>query len=147
VSDLDVSLQLMTPGGWLELEDPDNGYELHKDSFATRSVSHRKQEAASDWIEGSYTARSVRENVVEEIVVWVSGATHFVMDARVDALLAGLEQLSYPVIRRTTDLQETWSCTVADYTIETSQEYSMATLALVRAKVPRLPAVDKVQVP
>lgn len=147
MSDLEVSFELETPTGWLLLEDPEGGYELHKDSFASRAVSHRKQEVSGEWIEGSYVTRSVRENVTEDVAIWVGGETFFDMDDRVQALVDGLEQLGYGARKVVGDLTETWTCSVADYTIECSQEYMASTVCLVRAKIPRLPAVVRTMTP
>ena len=146
MADLDVSAAILAPTGWIELEDPEGGYELHKESFGKRSYSHRKTEVESEWVAGTYTTRSVRANVNEDLAVWVAGATPFETRMRLDALLKGLDQLSYKIRFRNVDVQETWSCFPADYQLECSQELRLARLVLVRATVPRLPAAQIAQV-
>lgn len=141
MSDLDVSFELNTPSGWIELEDPASGYELHKDSFATRSVSHRSNVVNNDWVPGSYASRSVRENVVEDLAFYVTGATTYECRTRLAVVTDGLESLSYQAKMRIEDYLETWTCLPADYTLESDQPLIFATLVLVRAKIPRNPVV------
>ena len=137
---LDVSAKIETPTGWIELDDPEGGYELAADSFATAAISHRKTEVSSEWLEGTFVTRSVRENVAEAVNVYVAGATPYELAARLKALTDGFDQLGYAMVVRFADAAEDWSCQVADYTIETKVEMRHATIALVKASVPRLPA-------
>lgn len=147
MADLDVSASVLAPTGWIELEDAANGYELHKDSFARRATSHRKTEVANEWVPGTYVTRSVRESVSEDVVVYVRGASPFELSERVSALTDAYDQLAYSFKLRIGDLEQTWSCaSPADYTVETQQEFWIATLAVVRATVPRLPAMTIAQV-
>lgn len=145
-NDLGLRVRIQTPAGWLELEDEQGGYEMHAEAFATQQVAHRKVDIEGDYVEGSYTVRSVRGQVTEALAVWVTGATSFDLATKVAALTAGLESISYVVEVTLGDSQETWTCSPADYTIESSQPFKFATVALVRATVPRLPAVSRIQV-
>lgn len=144
--DLVVSCEIETPLGPLQLEDPEGGYELHKESFSTRAVSKRNIEVTGDWTEGSDIDRSLRNNVTETLSVWVGGATQWEFQSRVNALTAALDQLAYSVTRVIGDAQEVWDCRPAEYTIETQQEYYVATTGLVKAQVPHKPAVVLTQV-
>lgn len=141
-----LALSISTALGPLALEDEANGYELHKDTFGTRNQSYRKTEVSGDWTEGTDVDRAVRENVVESVAVYVSGATHYQFATRLKALTDALEQLQYTITRQIGDLQEVWRCVPADYTVETGQELIFATMGLVRAQVPRKPAVTMTQV-
>lgn len=143
---LDVSFEIETPTGWLECEDPANGYELHKESFVNRATSHRKQEINSNWVEGSYVSQAVRENVVEEVAIYVRGDTPYELWARKQALLDGLEQLAFTARLRFGDLLETWNCEISDYTEESPMEMRFATMAVIRARIPRLPSLTRSQV-
>lgn len=143
---LAVLAEIETPGGWLQLQDPDNGYELHKDSFNGSSVGSRKTTIESDWVEGEYVTRAVRTNVNENVAVWVEGATPFECWGRVEAFVAGLEQLQFKLRATFADSRETWTCFYSDYQIESSQEMRFSTLVLVRATIPRLPTLLREQV-
>jgi hypothetical protein len=143
---LDLSVVIDTALGPLELEDAVGGYEIGKASFATAPTTWRKQEISAEYVEGTYVNRAVRENVQEALEVYVSGSTQFEFQTRVSALLDALGQLVYTITRRIGDAQEVWSCTVADYSLETQQEFLVATIGKVTARVPRLPTVTRTQV-
>lgn len=132
--------------GWIDLEDEAGGYELHADSFASRQVQLRKVEAEGEWVEGSYTTRSVRGNIVEPLVVYVSGATIYECRMRTKALTDALEQLRFGFTLTVEDYKETWSCFASEYTIEANQPLMFARKVIVRASVPHLPAVIQEQV-
>lgn len=136
---LHVSVVIATPTGPLELENPAGGYEIGKDSFARSSRSWRKQEISNEYTEGTYVNRAVLENVVEPLSVYVSGDTQFEFQERMRRLVDAFGQLQYTISRLIGDHEEVWACTVADYTVETSQEFLFATIGRVDAQVPRLP--------
>jgi hypothetical protein len=144
---LQVAFSIQGVGGWLDLEDPQNGYEAHKDARAQQAVSWRKQEITSAYVEGAFVTEAVREMVVEPLVIYVHGATIYQLDQRVTALTQALSQLQFQVKAQLGNLLETWRCTVADYTVETTQEFLHSTMAVVRAQVPRQPSVTKAVVP
>ena len=143
---LDVSLVLNAPAGPLELQNPAGGYELHADSFAQRAVTWRQQDVEGMWLEGTYTSSAVRANVTEAVVVWVEGADPDELNNRIDALVNGIQQLRYTFDLTIGNSKETWTCMPADYTIEASQPLRFATMATVRATVPRLPTLTRVKV-
>jgi hypothetical protein len=144
--DLDLSVVVETLAGPLELEDPDNGYELGKSSLGTRAVSWRKQEINAEYVEGTYLNRAVKENITEPLEVYVAGSTTYEFQTRMSVLLDAFGQLAYTITRRIGDAQEVWNCTVADYSVETSQEFLVARIGKVTANVPRLPTVVLTQV-
>lgn len=151
VTGLAASVQVTGPSGVIECEDPDNGYELHGDSFATQSFTHRNTEISGPWIEGTYASDSVRDNTVEALVVWVDGnspdaePSHFLFRTRLNALMACFDQLSYKVLRTIGDAVETWDCEVSDYTVETQQEFLTATVGVLRVQLSRRPAAPITQ--
>lgn len=146
-ANLAVSLTLATPTGVIELEDPAGGYSLHKDTYTQAAHTFRKQEITSEWTEGTFYGRAVEDNVTETVAVWVNGTSQFDFQAKVEAVLAGFRQLQYQMVKTIGDARWTWQCFVADFSIETSQEFLFATTGLIRAQVPRLPHPAVVQVP
>jgi hypothetical protein len=137
---LDLSCVIETAAGPLQLQDPESGYELAKESLASRSVNYRKIEVSGDFTEGTYTDRRVRGNVTESLSVYVAGESAYEFRQRVRRLTDALEQLAFTITMRVEDATETWRCTCADYSIDTTQEFMFATIGLVKATVPRLPA-------
>ena len=143
---LDIAFSIHGPAGWIDLEDPANGYEAHKDTRASQAVTWRKHEITSAYVEGTFVNEAVKENVTEALVVTVSGASHFELQTRVQAILDALSQLRYEVKARIGNAEETWTCSVADYTVESSQELLNSGKVIVRAQVPRMPTVTLLEV-
>ena len=138
---LGLSMMIQSGTLWLQLEDPAGGYELHAETFATRQVSHRKKDVSSEWVEGEYTQRSLRENVVEAVSVWVSGETVGETMTRMRALTSCLDQPNFGIRWEIDGYSETWQCQSSDYSIESDQPMLFSRLCLVKAQVPRLPGV------
>jgi hypothetical protein len=143
---LDVSFSIEAPSGWIELEDRENGYELHKEAKAERGTQWRKKEISSGYVEGTYVTEAVKENITEPVVVYVYGETPFELETRIIALTDAFDQLQYEIRMRNGDLLETWDCAVADYVVQSPQELINSTMAVVRATVPRRPSVTRAQV-
>ena len=139
MSDIVLGLQIETPSGWLELEDEAGGYSLHSETRAPSRSPARKKSINSEWVPGTFVTRSVDENVTESVSVWVTGASQFELRTRLQRPAGRAGQLSYQMRFTTGDVRETWECQVADYAIQTDQPMLIATWALVKAQIPRLP--------
>lgn len=144
---LDFAVSITTPGGLLQLEDPLNGYSVHRESLGTTTNGLRRQEISNPYVEGTFVPQAVRDNVTETLSVWIEGATFAEVDERVDRFISGLSQMQYLVAVRMETLTTTWRCLPADYSIEFSGEQRFSRLALVKAQVPRLPSMTKVVAP
>lgn len=143
---LELSVQVNSVTGPIELEDPANGYSLHADSFAQRAYTHRNVEVSSPWIKGTYATDSVLDNANEALVIWVSGwdpvagvESQYLYQQRMDTLMACFDQLSYQLTRQIGDAVEVWDCEVSDYTVETQQEFIFATIGVLRVSLNRRP--------
>lgn len=138
---LQVSGKIETPTGWLDLDDG-IAYEFEATAFGERGVTWRKQEVTSPFIEGTFVTGAVRENVLEQVNVYVRGESHSQLAQRVKRLTDAFGQLSYRMMLRFDDVARYWDCQPADYTVVTQREFVHARMALVRAQVPRLPAEE-----
>lgn len=136
--DLDLQVKVQAATGWFDLEDGAH-YSVHADSLASKSVSYRQRTVENDFVEGSFIATSVRENITETLAFWVSGSSHYEWRTYVDKLTDALEQLSYLVMVRIEDMAEYWTCSPAQWTVETQREFIHARMGVVRASIPRLP--------
>ena len=144
--DLDVAARIQTPSGWIDLNDRAAGYELGPEAFTTAATSHRKGEISSEWMEGTFVTRSVRENIIETVSVYVYGDSAHQLAVRQQALTDGFDQLSYAMVVRFEDAEESWDCWVADYTTSTRAEMRRTNMSLVTAQVPRLPSAARAKV-
>lgn len=140
MADLDLSVLISAPDGWHELEDELGGYVLHADSLATRSTPRRNLDVPGDWIDGTFTVRSTKDNVIEALVVYVEGGTAFEFATRLEALKGWFDQMNYQVKVRIGNALETWTCPKpGEYTEDLNQAYRFATRGLLRVQVSRLP--------
>lgn len=138
---LDITAEIETPSGWLQLEDAEAGYELHRDSFDRRAVDATKVELTSEWAEGSYTARAVKGNVVDNVGVIITAPTPYVLAQRILAFTEGLEQLEFTFRMTFGDVRETWTCFWSTHSIETTQPLRFSTMAIITATIPHLPTI------
>lgn len=143
---LDLVATITSPSGLLVLEG-NAGYELQSEAFGQRAVSHRKTEVSSPWIAGTFTVRSVRENISSPVNVWITEPDDYLRAGKVDALTDAFDQLIYTLTLITPVSRETWTCTTADYTLVENQAYRNAGMVLLQAQVPHLPHVLRVAVP
>lgn len=136
-----LSMLIQRGDKWLQLQDPAAGFELHAETFSTKTVTHKKVDVESEWIEGSWTQRSLRNNITEMVSVWITGRSGAEMMGRVRRLTNALDQPSFRIYWEVDGYKELWYCQSADYTIESSQPMLFARQVLVKASVPRLPKV------
>ena len=139
---LDLTARISAPSGWIDLNY--SPYRLEASTFGERSVSWRKREVSSEFVEGTFVVSAVRENVTETLAVWVKGESEFDLQTNLDKLCGALEQLSYRLMQRHGNSAVYYDCTVADYTVTESREFKHAGIALVRASVPRHPQAEHV---
>lgn len=139
MADLDYSLEISTSSGWLALEDEANGYTLGEETAAEIATSRRDRTVAGQWVEGSFTTASVKENQVVPVTVWVIGADPAEFDQRKAVLEAAFDQLSYQIREIFGGMTRVWTCMAAPYTVACSGPMRFAREGLVSAQVPRLP--------
>lgn len=147
MTDLTLSARIQAPDGWHELEDEANGLWLHSDSFATRATPRRNVSSDGDWIDGSFTRRSTRGNVLETVAVWCDGSTAFEFSTRFEALKSWFDQISYNFELTVGNAKESWVCPQpGEYTEDLNQVFRFATRGLLRVQVARLPHLTVVEV-
>lgn len=116
-------------------------YKLEKTTRDNRQVSKRKIEATNPFVEGSYIVAAVKENVVENVSIYVYATSQAALRSRIAAITDCLDQIRYTIVYGVDGSNETWTCFAADYSIQSQQEFQHAYLALIKANVPRLPKV------
>jgi hypothetical protein len=143
IKPLTISVRISTPGGWLELNDPKNGYQITADSLVTAQSPWRSQDVNNIWTEGTFSAGAVRDNVTETLNVYCRGATSYEVAVLRRAFQSALEQLVYNVLVVMEDVAEMWTCPKpANYTVASQQEFRWARMCEVQAQIFRLPTVD-----
>lgn len=140
MTDLTVSVLITTPAAsTMELNaDP---YRAEASSRSTQQTAWRKVMATNPYVEGSYPVSAVKDNIVEQLSVYVTGSTSADLRAKLEALKACLDQLSYSIAWSVGGDVEYWKCFTAEYSMESSQPLQVARKALLKAQVPRLPTL------
>jgi len=145
VSDvLGVKCRVTTAGGWLDLMS--GPYRLSGDAFGEQAQAWRRQDVANPFVEGTWTVGALRENVVEQLNVWVRGETTADTHKAVRELLEALSQLNYGLEVQFDDVKYFYQCYVADVSVKASRELRFARMAQVSASVPRHPNFESVVV-
>lgn len=135
-----ISAVLSGPTGNIQLQQ--NGiYKLEASTRDQAGVTQRKTDATNPFVEGTFTVAAVRENVTENISIYVYAPSMSVRRARIDAITEALDQTHYTLAFTTEELTETWTCMAADYSIARRHELNMHYMALIKANIPRLPKV------
>ena len=137
MADLDISCRLTTPNGWLEV----NGgkYRLSADAFNSSATTWRRREASNPFVEGTWTVSAVRENISEQLSVWVRGDTPEQTSACVQELLDALAQRNFGIEVAFDSVTRFYTCFVADAQVSMTGPMRVARMAQVTAEVPRHP--------
>lgn len=143
-SSLDMSVRVLTIKGWLELQSKSGyPYRIGRNSFSESARTQRRTTVTNPFVKGSFTVASVPENIEETVEVWVSGDSHYEMEAALDVLVEAFEQTNFLLERRIEDSWKRWFCQAADVTVRTQAEYLHSKIAMLTATIPRLPTEER----
>ena len=138
MADVTLSVKLYT-GASTFIDLNTSPYRIADGSFAQQSVQHRRKTASSPFLEGEYVVSSLRQNVTEQLSVYVSGVSQYATQTAVVALQNGLEQTQFTVVKRLNNMQTTWSCYASDYTMQSNRALTNANLIQVQIQLIRDP--------
>jgi hypothetical protein len=147
MSDLDYTLEISTPLGWLLLEDEANGYSLGAGTKSEVSTSRRDRTTEGQWVEGTFTLASVKGNEEVPVEVYVEADTPAVLDQRLQVLKDAFDQLTYQIRETWEGMERVWYCMPGPYSISASTALMVAKEALFKATVPRLPTTTVTYTP
>jgi hypothetical protein len=125
-------------GTWIDLNDGDT-YKIAKGSFENSAVQFRRDEVENPFLEGKYTINALRENVTEEVVVYVYGGNTMSTAEAVRNLTDAVSQTRYRMEITIEDARRSWWCYASDYTVTTTIEFMHARMAEVKIQVIRDP--------
>ena len=144
MTDLNISCRMTTPNGWLELND--GVYRLSAEAFGEAETTWRRVEASNPFVEGTWTVSAVRENITENLSVWVRGSFPELTSAAVQELLNALAQRNFGLEVTFDGVTRFYTCFVSDATVSTSGPMRVARMAQVVAQVPRHPVFTETPV-
>lgn len=139
-----VGCRVTTGGGWLDLMS--GPYRLSADAFTEQGVTWRRSDVSSPFVEGTWTVNAVRENVTEQLDVWVRCSSTGDLAVAVEELLGALAQLNFGLELTFDDVRSFYQCYVADVTVKSPRELRFSRMAQVSAQVPRHPVARAMRV-
>ena len=138
---LPIRCRIDTGGQWMDINDGKH-YNLEASTLSEASVQWRRKEVQSPYLPGTWVVNAVKDNVLENLVVWVSGDDHYEMSQHLYRLTDALDQLYYAIWWRVDTDEYAWHCQVSDYQIVSDRDLRHASVCKVVAKVPRYPEVE-----
>jgi hypothetical protein len=144
MTDLAISCRLTTPNGWLDVND--GLYRLSSDAFGESATTWRRREASNPFVEGTWTVSAVRENITEQLSVWVRGDFVEQTSAAVEELLNALSQRNFGLEVTFDGVQRFYTCFVADSRVLASGPMRASRMAQVVAEIPRHPVFTETPV-
>lgn len=136
-----VACRLTTPSGWLDVNS--GIYRVAASSFAEQAITWRRTQVTNQFVEGSWTVNALRENVTENLDIWVRGEDTRQMQQGVDDLVAVVSQLNYGLEVTFDNVKSYYICNTADISVKIQQEFRFARMAMVSAQIPRDPNVRR----
>lgn len=127
-------------GLWLDLNDK-TVYTIAAGSFEETSVQFRREEITNPFIEGTYVVNALRDNVMMNLVVRVSGERTYDVAEAVTQLTDALGQVNYKVMLIIDGAKWIYNCYAADYSVQTPRELLHSRMATVSAEIMRDPVV------
>lgn len=137
---LPVRCRITIAGGWLELQD--GPYRLSSTAFGEQATTLRRSEVSNPFVEGSWTVNAVRENVVEQLDVYVRSDTAAETHAATLRLQDALGQINFGLEVTFDGVEYFYRCYCADMTVRTPREFRFSRMAQVSAQVPRNPGYE-----
>ncbi len=98
-----------------------------------------KQLVSSPYVDGEFPVSQRRNNVTEECLFEVLGATGAALATNIGAIIAAFKQFSYTLTTTFDGVSYGWSCNSADYQVIWSGPRIVSGQAQVRLSVPRSP--------
>ena len=137
---LPVTCRLTTPGGWLDLTS--GPYKLSAQAFVEQATTVRRSEVSNPFVEGAWTVNSQRENVTEQLDVYIRADTAVAVQEAVSKLLEALNQVNFGMEVTIDGVQTFYQCYVADVSVRTPREFRFSRMAQVSAQIPRHPGAE-----
>ena len=136
---LDLSVKVYTdPVTFIELNDRVS-YRIEAGSFAQQATSKKRQEATSPFLEGTYIVNALRENVTEQLNVYVYGSSPSDFQSKLQVLKDAFDLNEFVVTRTLGDSVHTWNCYSSDYSLTTQREFMHAKMGLLSVQLLRRP--------
>lgn len=135
-----VKARVTTASGWLDLMS--GPYRLTGDALVEQGYTWRRSDVSNPFVDGTWTVSAVRENVVENLDVWVRCDTTGELAVAVRELQDAFSQLNYGLEVTFDNVTYYYRCYLADITIRAPRELRFSRMAQVNASIPRHPTYE-----
>lgn len=127
---------------WISLND---GYrfKIGANSFANSSQTLSKTGAKSSIYDGEWIVHSTKENVEEQVELFIKGGTYAEVEAAAELVVEAFSQDTYYARLSLDDHVETWFCFPADYAKRRNHVNAHNRRTELVFSVPRLPTVTR----
>ena len=137
-------------GTWLNIND-NAKYLVSADSLGQSSVSFRRTEVKSPYVEGSFLVHAVKDMVSENLTVFVNGfngtdQTQHDLRENIAALIEPFTQNYFNLKYTFGNSEIIWSCQSADYSVQQSREYVHKMMVPVRLTFARYPTETRSEI-
>jgi len=139
-----ITCRITVPDGWLSVTSAP--YSLTAEAFSESSTTWRRKDVTNPFVEGTWTVDALRENVMENLDVWIRGESNRETADATEALRDALSQLHFGIEVTFDNQRYYYNCQVADVMVKTDVPLRFAKMAHVTAQIPRHPAFERTSV-
>jgi len=123
---------------WLDISDGTN-YRVSSTTFENSAVTFRRDEVTNAFVEGKFLVNALRDNITENLVVYVYGSTMATLKTNIDALTNSVSQINFNTRVTLENSQRLWQCWASDYTVNITNAMFHNRQAMVTIQLHRLP--------
>lgn len=124
---------------WLDVSDGVN-YRVNSATFENSAVTFRRDEVTNAFVEGKFLVNALRDNITENLVIYVYGDTIASLKTKIDALTTAVSQVNFNVRVTLENSQRLWQCWASDYTVNITNPMYHNRQAMVTIQLHRLPS-------
>ena len=133
-----IEIQNSSNSTWLNVSDGTT-YRINKSTFEESSVTLRRDEVTNAFVEGKFLVNALRENITEQVDIYVYGLTTPALKTSIDAVTALINQIQFNVRVTLDGSQRLWNCFASDYSVNVPSEFFLNRQALIKIQLQRLP--------
>lgn len=141
MTDLPITARVTRPAlglGDLDINDH-TSYVIAGPSAMSGTVMWDRKQVNAPWVDGDITVARRRQNVMENLSIYVKGSSQADMDTKIATLIAAFTQDRYGLQIIIGSANHAWDCEAADYTVSLDTVHFHALYAQVTFAIPRKP--------
>jgi hypothetical protein len=136
---LKVKIEIQkSDGTWLDVS---NGttYRVNSSTFENSAVQFRRDEVSNSFVEGKFLVNALRDNVIENLVIYAYGDSVAALKTNIDAVTNAVSQINFNTRVTLENSQRFWQCWASDYTVNITNAMYHNRQAMITVQLHRLP--------